>query len=189
MNQQWKTREIARILGFTVGLAVCGALSSRILQADLPRIGAYLVGLPFAWLCASFCARPWRRAPWAVVMIAAAWALAYITALWLHNDRFPDVAFLTAGLVGGLGVAAGMAVGAGACRSWRAVILTAAIGAGSAWPFGIYDRGAQAFAPWSEAAFLDLCFVVWQVSVGLCVYGLASLPRWRGEVTPGPVPL
>jgi hypothetical protein len=91
----------------------------------------------------------------------------------------PDAGMFVAGLVGGALVGAGMAIGSPGSGWLRWVLLPALVGMASAWPF---------ILQWPDWAGMAPAFVVWQVSVGLCVYALASLPRWRAGATPESAP-
>lgn len=175
MDLQQKTQEIVRILGLACGLAVCGVISGRVF-AGFRDVGVFLVPIPFALLCGVVCVRPWRRLLPAVVLVCLAWQAAYAAAVqWTGNDHLVRGMYL-AGLIGGLGVGLAMAVGWGRADWLLTISLMGAVGSVSAWPFTMR---------WPAETDLSFCFVTWQVSVGMCVYVLAVLPRWRGEPISG----
>jgi len=176
MKQPQKTREIQRILLFAAGLTACGMASSWIGSLSMPGL-TFWVGLPFSLLCSLVCARSWQRVAPAVAVMALAWWVAFSTAVKFDQLSYPNTGMYVAGLVGGGLVGVGMVIGSPGLSWFRSTGLTGLVGMASAWPFTLQ---------WPEAAGMAPAFVVWQVSVGLCVYALTALPRWRGEASPGP---
>lgn len=148
----------------------CGVISGNVLFKS-KEVGTFLVPIPFAVLCGVVCVRPWQRLLPAVLLVCLAWHLAFSVAIRGDQNSHAAIGMYLAGLVGGLVVGLGMAVGWGKGGWVRISAMTGAVGLVSAWPFTLR---------WPEYG-MSLCFVVWQVSVGMCVYALARLARWRGE--------
>jgi len=152
-------KRLLRLVFVAIGFAGTGVLTERLFDNVLGWTSSLAV-LPFGILAGILCVRPLPLIPVVAALHCGVWFLAFHLAL--SSSTHLALPLLSAGFIGGFGVAAATSIGCRRLFDLRILALTGLAGAAVAPLFVLYNRGGS-----------YPLFAVWQATAGTVLYAFS----------------